>query len=50
MNVPIPKNFPARVIMPDGTFTQATHICIVPSGAKGVKTAYPTLITQILSP
>jgi hypothetical protein len=42
-NVPIPKSFPAHVIMPDGTFKAATHLCIVPSG-KGVKTAYPIIL------
>lgn len=42
VNIPIPKGFPARVIMPDGTFKTATHIRLVPSGG-GVKTAYPLI-------
>lgn len=42
VNIPIPKGFPARVIMPDGTFKTATHIRLVPSGS-GVKTAYPLI-------
>lgn len=42
VNVPIPKGFPARVIMPDGTFKAATHIRLVPGG-NGVKTAYPLI-------
>ncbi|WP_353097490.1 hypothetical protein [Empedobacter brevis] len=42
-NVPIPKNLPARVIMPDGSFKSATHIRLVPGG-KGVKTAYPLIL------
>jgi RHS repeat-associated protein len=41
-NIPIPKNFPARVIMPDGTFKAATHIRLVPGGG-GVKTAFPLI-------
>ncbi|SEK54599.1 DUF6443 domain-containing protein [Parapedobacter koreensis] len=40
VNIPIPKGFPARIIMPDGTFKAATHIRLVPGGG-GVKTAYP---------
>ena len=40
INLPIPKGFPARVILPNGSFSPATHIRLVPSG-KGVKTAYP---------
>jgi RHS repeat-associated protein len=43
VNIPVPKNFPARVIMPDGTFKAATHIRIIPSG-NGVKTAYPLIL------
>lgn len=43
VNLPIPQNFPARVILPDGTFRAATHIRLVPGGG-GVKTAYPLLI------
>ena len=42
VNIPIPKGFPARVIMPDGTFRAATHIRLVPGGG-GVKTAYPLI-------
>lgn len=42
VNVPIPKNFLARVIMPNGTFKAATHIRLVPGGS-GVKTAYPLI-------
>jgi hypothetical protein len=42
ISVPIPKDFPARVIMPDGTFVPATTIRLVPGG-KGVKTAYPEI-------
>ena len=43
VNIPIPNGFPARVIMPDGTFKAATHIRLVPSGG-GVKTAYPLIL------
>lgn len=43
VNIALPKGFPARVIMPDGTFKNATHIRLVPGG-KGVKTAYPLII------
>ena len=42
VNVPIPNGFPARVVMPDGTFKAATHIRLVPGG-KGIKTAYPLI-------
>lgn len=42
VNIPIPKGFPARVIMPDGTFKAATHIRLIPGGG-GVKTAYPLI-------
>lgn len=42
IDIPIPKDFPARVIMPDGSFKAATHIKLVPGG-KGVKTAYPLI-------
>lgn len=42
VNIPIPKDFPTRVIMPDGTFRAATHIRLIPSGG-GVKTAYPLI-------
>ena len=40
VNLPLPKGFPARVINPDGAFSPATHIRLVPGGG-GVKTAYP---------
>lgn len=40
VSLPIPDNFPARVIMPDGTFVSARTIRIVP-GSNGVRTAYP---------
>jgi hypothetical protein len=40
VSIPIPPGFPARVIMPDGSFAPATSIRLVPSG-NGVKTAYP---------
>ena len=40
VSLPIPKNFPARMINADGTFGVPTHIRLVPGG-KGVKTAYP---------
>ena len=42
VNIPIPNGFPARIIMPDGTFKAATHIRLVPGGG-GVKTAYPLI-------
>ncbi len=42
INVPIPKGFPARMIMPNGTFMNATHVRLVPGG-NGVKTAYPLI-------
>ena len=42
VNIPLPNGFPARVILPNGTFEAATHIRIVPSGI-GVKTAYPLI-------
>jgi hypothetical protein len=41
-SLPIPNNFPARIIMPDGTFKVPTTIRIVPGGG-GIKTAYPEL-------
>lgn len=44
VNLPIPKGFPARVILPNGTFKSATHIRLVPGG-KGVKTAFPITLT-----
>ena len=40
VNLPIPKGFPARIINPNGTFSPATHIRLVPGGG-GIKTAYP---------
>jgi len=40
ITVSIPKGFPARIINPDGTFSPASGVRIVPSG-NGVKTAYP---------
>ena len=43
INLPLPRNIPAIVIMPDGTFRKATHIRLIPGG-KGVKTAYPILL------
>ncbi len=43
VNVAVPKGFPARVIMPDGTFKAATHIRLIPGGG-GVKTAYPLIL------
>ncbi|OAI11722.1 RHS repeat-associated core domain-containing protein [Methylomonas koyamae] len=42
ISVPVPNGFPARVIMPDGSFAPASTIRLVPSG-NGVKTAYPEL-------
>ncbi len=42
IDIKIPKNFPARVINPDGSFMKATHVRIVPS-KNGVKTAYPII-------
>jgi len=41
-SLPMPENFPARMINPDGTFETPTHIRLVPSGG-GVKTAYPEI-------
>ncbi len=38
--LPIPKNFPARMILPDGSYGIPSKIRLVPGG-KGVKTAYP---------
>lgn len=40
VSVPIPEGFPARIINPDGSYSAARTIRIVPGG-KGVKTAYP---------
>lgn len=42
ISVPIPPNFPARIIMPNGKYVPATSVRIVPS-TNGVKTAYPEL-------
>ncbi len=40
IELPMPTGFRARVINPDGTFSPATKIVLVP-GRDGVKTAYP---------
>ncbi|WP_419614671.1 hypothetical protein, partial [Thiolapillus sp.] len=40
VSLPLPKNFPARIINPGGTFSKPSSIRLVPGG-KGVKTAYP---------
>ena len=40
VSLPVPKNFPARIINPDGTFAAPSTIRLVPGG-KGVKTAFP---------
>ena len=40
VSLPMPKNFPARIIHPDGTFSVPSTIRLVPGG-NGVKTAYP---------
>jgi RHS repeat-associated protein len=40
VSIPVPKDFPARIINPDGTFTTPSSIRLVPGG-KGVKSAYP---------
>jgi hypothetical protein len=40
ISIPMPEGFPARVIKPDGTFAEPTHIHLVPGG-RGVKTSYP---------
>ncbi len=40
VSLPIPKDFPARIINPDGSFSPAKTIRLIPGG-KGVKTAYP---------
>ncbi len=42
VDVPIPKGMEniGRIINPDGTFSQATHIRLVPSKS-GVKSAFP---------
>ncbi len=41
-SIPVPLDFPARMIMPDGSFQRPKAIRLVPGG-KGVKTAYPEL-------
>ena len=38
VSLPVPQGFPARVIMPDGSFVSPNTIRLVPGG-KGVKTA-----------
>lgn len=40
VSLPVPEGLPVRVIMPDGSFTTASTIRLVPGG-RGVKTAYP---------
>ncbi len=40
LSLSIPKDFPARIINPDGSFSPAKTIRLIPGG-KGVKTAYP---------
>ena len=40
VSLPMPKDFPARIINPDGSFSPARTIRLIPGG-KGVKTAYP---------
>jgi len=42
VDIPIPRNFPARVIFPDGSIGAPTHIRLVPGG-NGVKTAFPLI-------
>jgi YD repeat-containing protein len=42
VSIPVPDGFPARIIMPDGSFDAPNSIRLVPGG-KGVKTAYPEL-------
>ena len=42
VSLPIPEGFPARIINPDGSFSPARTIRLVPGG-KGVKTAFPEL-------
>lgn len=42
VNVPVPKGFPGRVILPDGSYKAATHVRLIPGGS-GVKTAYPLI-------
>jgi hypothetical protein len=40
VSLPLPRGFPARVINPDGSFSPARTIRLLPS-QRGVKTAYP---------
>ncbi|SDP95280.1 LysM peptidoglycan-binding domain-containing protein, partial [Paracidovorax cattleyae] len=40
ISIPIPEGFPARLIMPDGSYMPASSVRLVPSKT-GVKTAYP---------
>ncbi len=40
VSLPVPEGFPARIINPDGSFSPARAIRLIPGG-KGVKTAYP---------
>ncbi len=42
VSIPIPQDFPARIINPDGSFSPAQTVRLVPGG-KGVKTAFPEL-------
>ncbi|MEE9336423.1 MAG: hypothetical protein V3U65_20235 [Granulosicoccaceae bacterium] len=42
VSLPVPENLLARIINPDGTFSAASTIRLVP-GNNGVKTAYPQL-------
>ena len=45
IEIPLPKGL-GRVINPDLTVTEATHVLLVPSGT-GVKTAYPTMGNEL---
>ena len=40
VSLPIPANLPARIINPDGTFSPATSVRLIPGGG-GVRSAYP---------
>ena len=40
VSIPLPKGFPARIINPDGSFSPASSIRLVPRG-NAIKTAYP---------
>lgn len=42
ITLPLPRNIPARVVMPDGSVRVPSQIRLVPGG-KGVKTVYPEL-------